>query len=63
MYLKRLDPDVEKAFLSLGSTFPKGRFISDFRIRKLVKLPKEEQMVQAKKLIEDAGMEWPEQLG
>ena len=60
IYLTNLDPDVLEIFVSLGSILPKGCYISKARIRKLVNLPKKEQMRAAKQLIEDAGMEWPD---
>ena len=59
LYLISLAPDVVEMFVSLGNTFPKGSYISKSRMRQLRKLPKNKQMSQAKKMIEDAGMDIP----
>lgn len=57
IHLTRLDPDVEALFVALGSVLPKGCVIGTERIQKLLKLPKEEQMLRAKELIREMGIE------
>jgi hypothetical protein len=57
LHLTRLDPDAEEMFVSLGSVLPKGCVIGPERIHKLLKLPRNEQMLRAKEIIREAGME------
>ena len=55
--LTQLDPDVEALFIALGSVLPEGCVIGTERIQKLLKLPKIEQMLQAKEIIREVGIE------
>ena len=57
--LTRLDPIVEELFVSLGDPLPEGRRLNHHRMKKLVRLPKNEQWVEALQLIEEAGMDIP----
>lgn len=57
LHLTRLDPDVEELFISLGSVLPKGCVIGPQRLHRLLKLPRNEQMLRAKELLREAGME------
>ena len=57
--LTRLDPIVEELFVSLGDPLPEGRRLNHHRMKKLVRLPKNRQWVEAKQLIEEAGMDIP----
>ena len=55
--LTRLDPIVEELFVSLGDPLPEGRRLNHHRMKKLVRLPKNRQWVEAQQLLEEAGMD------
>jgi hypothetical protein len=57
--ITRLDPIVEELFASLGDPLPEGRRLNHHRIKELVQLPKNTQWVEAKQLIEEAGIVIP----
>jgi hypothetical protein len=55
--LTRLDPIVEELFVSLGDPLPEGRRLNHHRMKKLVRLPKNEQWIEARQLIEEAAID------
>jgi len=57
--LTRLDPLVEELFVSLGDPLPGGRRLNHPRMKQLVRLPRNEQWVEAQQLIEEAGIDIP----
>jgi hypothetical protein len=56
IHLTRLDPDVEALFVALGSVLSKCCVIGTERIQKLLKPPKEKQILRAKELIREMGI-------
>ena len=51
------NPDVQEMFISLGSVLPKGCVIGPQRVHRLLELPGNEQMLRAKELLREVGME------
>jgi hypothetical protein len=52
-----MDPIVEELFVSLGDPLPKGRRLNHHRMKKLVQLPQNMQLVGAQQLIEEVGID------